>query len=508
MKSNYIIAFVLSFAVLLGWDYFVVRPRKQAARAAEAVAAAPAPAVPSTSPAAAVGSAVPAPVKKENLVVYEIGENRLSVNRWGGAVAQWEILENGRWLTLVPRADLPQQGLATFPDLEFDVQRDGHSLTFTAARADGLRVEKTLTLSDNHRHALSVKLRNAGKAAIDADVALGWGPGVEGGDEAGAKAGASKGTQRAIVAEGDAVRRVKEGTVTGDLRWWAVDGHYFLAAFVPGAPGATTLRVSEFDDYFAVTRAARDTLRPGDTQETAFTFYLGPKILADLKATGLGLEKSVNFGFFAPLAQLIHTTLLTFHKATKNFGWSIILLTFIIQAIVLPLTVSSFKHGQKMKAVQPQMKRLQELYKNDARRLNVEMMDLYKRHGLRFMGLEGCLPVFIQMPVFFALYNALRSTYELRHAPWIGWIKDLSLHDPFYALPVLMGAGMFFQQKMSMASMDPSQRQIMYIMPVMFTFFFLKMPSGLVLYWLTSSLLGIAVQLILTKRHAAAAARP
>jgi YidC/Oxa1 family membrane protein insertase len=159
---------------------------------------------------------------------------------------------------------------------------------------------------------------------------------------------------------------------------------------------------------------------------------------------------------------------------------------------VLPLTISSFKHGQKMKAVQPQMKRLQELYKNDARRLNVEMMELYKRHGLRFMGLEGCLPVFIQMPVFFALYNALRSTYELRHAPWIGWIKDLSLHDPFYVLPVLMGAGMFFQQKMSMASMDPSQRQIMYIMPVMFTFFFLKMPSGLVLYWLTSSLLGIA----------------
>ena len=158
-----------------------------------------------------------------------------------------------------------------------------------------------------------------------------------------------------------------------------------------------------------------------------------------------------------------------------------------------------------MKAVQPQMKRLQELYKNDARRLNVEMMELYKRHGLRFMGLEGCLPVFIQMPVFFALYNALRSTYELRHAPWIGWIKDLSLHDPFYVLPVLMGAGMFFQQKMSMASMDPSQRQIMYIMPVMFTFFFLKMPSGLVLYWLTSSLLGILVQVILTKRHAAAA---
>ncbi len=505
MKSNYIVAFVLSFAVLLGWDYFVVRPRKRAALSAEApVTAAATPGAPTI----AATTAAPVPVQKESLVVHEIGGNRLSVNRWGGAVAQWEILENGRWLTLVPRADFPQQGLGTFPDLEFTGKADGDTLTLTAARPDGLRVEKTLRLSDNHAHALTIKTRNAGKADIDVELTVGWGPGVEGGDEAGAKGGASKGTQRAIVAEGEAVRRVKEGSVTGDFRWWAVDGHYFLAAFVPAEPSASTLRVSETDDYFAVTQSRRDTLRPGEEKTASMTFYLGPKILADLKATGLGLEKSVNFGTFAPLARLIHNTLLTFHKATKNFGWSIILLTFIIQAIVLPLTVSSFKHGQKMKAVQPQMKRLQELYKNDARRLNVEMMELYKRHGLRFMGLEGCLPVFIQMPVFFALYNALRSTYELRHAPWIGWVKDLSLHDPFYVLPVLMGAGMFFQQKMSMASMDPSQRQIMYIMPVMFTFFFLKMPSGLVLYWLTSSLLGIAVQLFLTKRHAAAAARP
>lgn len=505
MKSNYIVAFVLSFAVLLGWDYFVVRPRKRAALTAEAPIAAPATA---GAPATPADPAAPAPVKKENLVVYEIGENRLSINRWGGAVAQWEILEDGRWLTLMPRADMPQQGLGTFPELEFRAAQDGDTLTLTAARPDGLRVEKTLRLSDNHAHVLTVKTRNTGKADINLDLAIGWGPGVEAGDEAGAKGGASKGTQRAIVAEGDAVRRVKPGAFTGDFRWWAVDGHYFLAAFVPQQPGPSTLRVSKTDDYFAVDRSHRDTLRPGDERETTLTFYIGPKILADLKATGLGLEKSVNFGTFAPLARLIHTTLLTFHKATKNFGWSIILLTFIIQAIVLPLTISSFRHGQKMKAVQPQMKRLQELYKNDARRLNVEMMELYKRHGLRFMGLEGCLPVFIQMPVFFALYNALRSTYELRHAPWIGWIKDLSLHDPFYVLPVLMGAGMFFQQKMSMASVDPSQRQIMYIMPVMFTFFFLKMPSGLVLYWLTSSLLGILVQTILLRRHAATAVRP
>ena len=260
-------------------------------------------------------------------------------------------------------------------------------------------------------------------------------------------------------------------------------------------------------DYYSILQSFRHVLKTGESKQHPHGFYSGPKDSEHLKKLGFALEKSVDSGLFAPLARLIHKTLLTFHGSTKNFGWAIILLTVIMQIIVLPLTVSSFRHGQKMKTVQPQMKRRQELYKNDPRRLNGNVMDLYKRHGLRFMGLEGCLPVLIQMPVFFSLYAALRSTFELRHAPWIGWIGDLSLHDPFYILPVLMGGGMFFQQKMSATSLDPSQRQIMYLMPVIFTFFFLKMPSGLVLYWLTSSVLSILVQTILLKHHASAEAR-
>jgi hypothetical protein len=289
VKSNYIVAFVLSFAVLLGWDYFVVRPRKRAALSAEApVTAAATPGAPTI----AATTAAPVPVQKESLVVHEIGGNRLSVNRWGGAVAQWEILENGRWLTLVPRADFPQQGLGTFPDLEFTGKADGDTLTLTAARPDGLRVEKTLRLSDNHAHALTIKTRNAGKADIDVELTVGWGPGVEGGDEAGAKGGASKGTQRAIVAEGEAVRRVKAGF---RHRRFPLVGRG--RALLPGRLRARTTRARPRCGCPRPTTISRSTQSrrrhpaPRRTKTaTTLTFYLGPKILADLKATGLGLE--------------------------------------------------------------------------------------------------------------------------------------------------------------------------------------------------------------------------
>lgn len=503
MKWNYVVAFGLTLAVLVGWEYFFVRPQKLAEARSSSSAPMSAPSVETAVP-------VRPPIARESVRIYEIGDNRLTVNRYGGAISQWEIREDGQWLTLVPKKEFPLQPLATFPDLSFETQQSGNTLTFKATREDGLRVEKSIQFAPSgHLHEFRLRITNSGRTDLPVDDSIGWGPGVEAGDEAGQKGRASKGTQRALVFENDNVHRVKAGTLSGTFRWWAVDGHYFLSAFIPSTNGGATaaLQVEKFDDYFSVRQSLRALLKPGETLEQSYAFYLGPKGYEDLKKLGFGLERSVDFGMFAPLARLIHKTLLTFHGATKNFGWAIILLTVIMQIIVLPLTITSFRHGQKMKTVQPQMKRLQELYKNDPRRLNVEMMELYKRHGLRFMGLEGCLPVLIQMPVFFSLYAALRSTFELRHAPWLGWVKDLSHHDPLYILPVLMGAGMFFQQKMSATSLDPSQRQIMYIMPVMFTFFFLKMPSGLVIYWLTSSVLSILVQTILLRRHAAQEAR-
>jgi YidC/Oxa1 family membrane protein insertase len=501
MKKNYILAFALSFAVLMSWQYFV--GKSQGVR--EPSGGPPLAARPAPVEARAVDTpSSPLPIRRDSVVVFEIGNNRVSVNRYGGGVAQWEIKEGTHWLTLCPEKSFSAQSLATFPDVAYDIRQVNDRLILTGQREDGLAIEKTILLSrEGYLHRVILSLTAKGTKPVMASYELGWGPGVEAGDETEKDGREAKGFQRALVFGESKLTKLKPGTHAGPYEWWGVDGHYFLGAFIQPRGekrNDVSLRVDKEDHYFSVRRQVSVPLNPGESREETASFYLGPKGYENLKSLGLGLERSVDFGYFAPFGRIIHRALFTFHKVTRNYGWAIILLTLIIQIIVLPLTVKSFEHGQKMKAIQPQMKRLQELYKNDSRRLNSEMLELYKRHGLRFMGMEGCVPMLIQLPVFWALFSTLRNTFELRHAPWIGWVKDLSLHDPYYILPILMGGGMFVQQKMTMSSMEPSQKQIMYMMPVIFTFIFLKMPAGLVIYWLTNSLLTIGVQYYLMRR--------
>ncbi len=231
---------------------------------------------------------------------------------------------------------------------------------------------------------------------------------------------------------------------------------------------------------------------------------MGPKKYADLLTYGHNLDKAVDFGFFGVIAKVLLKTLIFFQKLTGNFGWAIILLTICIQVLVLPLTRKNLQHSLRMKELQPQLKKLQEQFKSDPKRLQIETLNLYKRNGMRFMGMEGCFPMLLQIPIFFAFYATLNNAYELRGAPWILWIKDLGVHDPYYVLPILMGGGMLLQQKMTTAPADPAQARMMLIMPVMFTFMFLKLPAGLVLYWVVNSLVTIAVQQIMgwQKHHA------
>lgn len=505
MKKNYVLAFILSFGVLMSWQYFMGK-RHTPPLAPDSPARF---ATDSAAPAATSGSAVTTtePVRHTRAVVFDIGANRVSINRFGGGVSQWEIQDRGQWLTLLPEKEFSSQPLSTFAEVEFDVRQEDNALIFTGKKADGLSIVKTLTVSlDKPIHRVSVKVTNTAQTPLSAAYELGWGPGVEGGDETGKDGREAKGFQRAVGYANGKLKKLKPGVETGTYDWWGVDGHYFLAAFFnsPGAgPAPATLRIDKEDHYFSARQSVAVTANPGETHETSLSFYLGSKGYEDLKALGLGLERAVDFGYFAPFGRVIHRALFLFEKGTGNYGWAIIVLTFIIQILVLPLTIKSFQHAQKMKNIQPQMKRLQELYKNDSRRLNSEMLALYQRHGLRFMGMEGCVPMLIQLPVFWALFSTLRNTFELRYAPWMGWVNDLSVHDPYYVLPILMGGGMFVQQKMTMSSMDPSQKQIMYLMPIIFTFFFLKMPSGLVIYWLTNSLLTIGVQWYLMRRAAA-----
>ena len=240
------------------------------------------------------------------------------------------------------------------------------------------------------------------------------------------------------------------------------------------------------------------TIAPNQTIKMAYQVYLGPKKAEELKAIGVGADRLVNFGFFGILAKPIRWVLNLTDSVTGNYGIDIIILSILIKVIFLPLTQMSFKSMKGMQKVQPEMKRLRETYKDDKARLQQEIMLLYKRRKIN--PVSGCLPMLIQIPVFIALYNVLQKTFEMRHAPFFLWIRDLSAKDPIYITPLIMGASMVIQQKMTPSGTDPAQAKMMMFMPVLFTFLFLNFPSGLVLYWLVNNVLSIAHQYYINKR--------
>lgn len=497
MNKNIVVAMIFSFGILLGWDYFVMRPQRSAQKAAATM---PGPSAFTSSPNANPSVPATAPAIKR-VVEYEVGGNRISFNTQGAAIDQWWIQEKNRWDPVV--IDItPERPLTTFPEIQFNLQRQGdRDFVFTAARPDGLQIKKTFRIAnEGHLHDINMELRNTGTTALDVKYSIGWGMGIESGD---ANPKERLDTQRAIALEGPRLWKFKAINYESAFDWWGVDARYFLAAFLNDKKEKLQLTVQKSDKLYSVHKISSASLAPGASHSESMRLYVGPKGYSQLKELGLNLERAVDFGFFSTIGQWVLRSLYFLNNMTHNYGWSILILTIAIQILVIPLTVKSFTHGQRMKALQPQMKKLQTLYKSDPKRLNTEMLHLYQKNGLRFMGMEGCFPMLIQLPIFWALYTTLRNAFELRGAPWIYWIHDLSLADPYYVLPVIMGLGMFLQQKMSAVSLDPMQAKMMYILPVMMTFIFLKMPSGLVLYWCTNSLVAIIVQAILLKRHEA-----
>jgi YidC/Oxa1 family membrane protein insertase len=184
-------------------------------------------------------------------------------------------------------------------------------------------------------------------------------------------------------------------------------------------------------------------------------------------------------------------------KLTGNWGWAIVILTVSMKTILFPLSQKSFRSMKRMQRLQPQMQKIQELYKNDKEKMNQELMAFYRDNKVNPMG--GCMPMFLQIPIFFALYKVLYESIELKGVPWILWITDLTQKDPYYVTPLIMGATMFLQQWMTPSTGDPTQRQVMLIMPVMFTFMFLSFPSGLILYWMVNNVLSIIQQWIINR---------
>lgn len=241
-------------------------------------------------------------------------------------------------------------------------------------------------------------------------------------------------------------------------------------------------------------------LSPQQHIDYTYTAYIGPKNLEYLSISQMNFEKAIHFGFFHFLAKPLFDVLRFFYSFLNNYGFSIILLTVCIKLIFWPLTHKSYKSMQGMQKLQPEMKRLREKYAGDKQKLNQELMSFYKENKINPLG--GCLPILIQIPVFFALYKVLLDSIELRHAPFIFWISDLSSKDPYYITPVIMGLSMFLQQKLTPTNMDPMQEKIMLMMPIIFTFMFLNFPSGLVIYWLINNLLTITQQLIIRRQSA------
>jgi YidC/Oxa1 family membrane protein insertase len=243
--------------------------------------------------------------------------------------------------------------------------------------------------------------------------------------------------------------------------------------------------------------APQFSIPPKEAVKIPYRLYLGPKDEGRLKTLGVDAEKLLDFGYFTIVAKPLLWFLRLTNTVTKNFGMDILILSILIKIIFLPLTQISMKSMKEMQKVQPEMTRLKETYKDDKARLQQEIMLLYKRRKINPM--SGCLPMLIQIPVFIALYNALQNAIEMRHAPFLLWIQDLSAKDPLYISPIIMGASMVIQQKMTPTATDPAQAKMFLLMPVMFTFLFLSFPSGLVLYWLVNNVLSIAHQYYLNK---------
>jgi len=287
--------------------------------------------------------------------------------------------------------------------------------------------------------------------------------------------------------------------------WVAMLQHYFLSSWIanpeqndgyyskviPGGAGKA-------QQYLVGMRSEETNILPGETKQFETRLFVGPKLQNRLEEISPGLELTADYGIFTVLSKPLFWLLSLIHDLIGNWGWAIIMVTILIKAAFYKLSATSYRSMAKMRAVQPKLQQLKENYGDDKQGMNKALMDLYKKEKINPLG--GCLPILVQIPVFIAFYWMLLESVEMRQAPWILWIQDLSTKDPYFILPLIMGASMLIQQKLNPAPLDPMQAKIMMILPVVFTVFFAFFPSGLVLYWVTNNVLSIAQQWMIMRK--------
>ncbi|MBC6414240.1 MAG: membrane protein insertase YidC [Chromatiales bacterium] len=285
--------------------------------------------------------------------------------------------------------------------------------------------------------------------------------------------------------------------------WVAMLQHYFLSALLPSAEQSNDFytRVAQGGvrpEYIIGMRSEPIVVEPKQQGRFITQLYVGPKLQNQLEEIQEGLELTTDYGIFSILSKPLFWLLDLIHDLIGNWGWAIVLLTLLIKLIFYKLSEISYKSMARMRKLQPSLMALRERFINDKERMQKEMMEFYKKEKINPMG--GCLPILVQIPVFIALYWVLLESVELRQAPFMFWLNDLSTRDPYYVLPLLMGATMLVQTKLNPTPPDPIQAKVMMVLPIVFTVFFAFFPSGLVLYWLVNNILSIAQQYVINKR--------
>jgi len=553
MEKRLVLAFTLSFLVLLLWSYFTGTKREQAPTVNEGIKQ-ESPAVVSDSGITQDGNLQP---QDQNPVIPQVREAEIKVDtplyqavftNKGATLKSFKLKKyqttkepDAPLVELINIADnsadflsvnFGDSGAATGRNaVLYSVSQDSinitegaspQDLTFTYPAANGVSINQTFRFyPDKYTIDLFINLTNNSSAPVNGEIRTSLKNTLPEG-----KKGFTLFTGVSLLLNNKLeqfkyTKKVmkKEGiSLTGQIGWIAYESDYFISSIMPedlkegGFYGQTTSSGVISATYISPTIS----LSPSVRTDSRFTLYFGPREQDSLKVVGKKLEKAINFGWFDVIAKPMRYLLIFFNKYVHNYGVAIIILTIFVKILFWPLTHKSYVSMKEMQKIQPLMAKIRDRYKDDREQMQREMMNLYKTYKVNPMG--GCLPMLIQIPVFFALYKILGSSIELRQAPFMLWITDLSAPDrlfnfpfsipfmsPPYGIPVLtllMGASMFLQQKMSPPPGDPAQAKMMMFMPILFTFMFINFQSGLVLYWLVNSLIGIGQQYRIHKRPA------
>lgn len=377
---------------------------------------------------------------------------------------------------------------------------DKQTLSLSYQDPEGMKIVKTYTFyPENYLIDITVSQENVVGAVKNAAYFLCWGYGL--GDQ---PSSGYVDTGPTTYKDGELIVDSPDDikgqlTYQGNISWTGIQDTYFAALFIPSSVTSSASVFKSAEGHIRVGVSSHGgQLRPGESGTDTFNLYAGPKVREKLVIAGKNLENIIDYGWFTVIAMPLMDVLKFFQRYVKNWGVAIILLTVAIKLLFYPLTNASFKSMKGMQKIQPKVTALREKYKKDPQKMNAEVMGLYKKHKVNPLG--GCLPMVLQIPVFFGLYKALLVSIELRHAHFFWWITDLSAKDPFYITPLVMGVTMFLQQKMTPSTGDPKQQKIMMLMPAFMTFLFLNFPSGLVIYWLVNNVLTIAQQSMINRQ--------